>query len=322
MPSLVMYLAIAKKYMEKHPEENEEEFIEGILAPDRKRNVRAERHKLHYGSSHNPNLNEFYKKNGLGSSYNRGYFLNLLTDYLFYNKYLQEYSADIFYDFKRMNKRIEDKYEVHVPEELENRVKYKDGELKVVDEDEVYKFIDSVGQLDLEKYKEQVSERQSKAPIKITGMKEGLLCKHKEENVLNSYDEMYFYGFENNYGALIQRVMGFSGTKGAEDGLYQITPVGIAVKPSKIMELTEAYISDIREELSDETSDRILELCQNAIGKEIERDIDLNFERVEKDDIKTILRLIKGLSERKTEKEITDGNLNSDFIEQEDIEIE
>ena len=88
------------------------------------------------------------------------------------------------------------------------------------------------------------------------------------------------------------------------------------------MELTEAYISDIREELSDETSDRILELCQNAIGKEIERDIDLNFERVEKDDIKIILRLIKGLPERKTEKKITDGNLNSDFIEQEDIEIE
>ena len=42
MPSLIMYLAIAKKYIEKHPEEIEADFIKGILAPDIKRNLKAE----------------------------------------------------------------------------------------------------------------------------------------------------------------------------------------------------------------------------------------------------------------------------------------
>ena len=47
----------------------------------------------------------------------------------------------------------------------------------------------------------------------------------------------------------------------------------------------------------------------------------MNFERVEKDDIKTILRLIKGLPERNAVKEIENHTLNSDLIEEDDIEI-
>ena len=34
MPCLAMHLAVAKKYLEKHPEENKEEFILGTIAPD------------------------------------------------------------------------------------------------------------------------------------------------------------------------------------------------------------------------------------------------------------------------------------------------
>lgn len=30
MPSLIMHLVIAKKYIEKHPEESEGEFVKGI----------------------------------------------------------------------------------------------------------------------------------------------------------------------------------------------------------------------------------------------------------------------------------------------------
>lgn len=322
MPSYAMHLAIAKKYLDSHKEENEEEFYQGTIAPDMKPVLEIGNGRLHYGeNSHKPGLNRYYQEEGLNSSYNRGYFLHLLTDYLFYNRFLTEYSHDIYDDYERMNQRIIDKYELDIPEDIKSHIRFKNGDLKTIDENEVYKFIETVGQLDLEKYKEQVDEKDKEHQIKLVGMKEGLLCKHKEENVLNSYDEMYFYGFENNYGVLIQRVIGWSETKGAKEGLYQVTPVGIAVKPSKIMELKEAYISDIREELSDETSDRILSMCENAIGKEIKRDIDLNFEKIEKDDVKTILNLVKGLPERKTEKEIENHTLNSDLIKQDDIEI-
>ena len=38
--------------------------------------------------------------------------LKLLSDYLFYNRFLQEYSIDIFHDFRNMDERIKEKYKV------------------------------------------------------------------------------------------------------------------------------------------------------------------------------------------------------------------
>ena len=34
MPCLAIHLAVAEKYLDKHPEENKEEFILGTIAPD------------------------------------------------------------------------------------------------------------------------------------------------------------------------------------------------------------------------------------------------------------------------------------------------
>lgn len=323
MPSLSMYLAIAKKYIEKHPEEDEQSFIEGIIAPDEKRNIKQERARLHYGeSSHRPDLNRYYQEEGLQSSYNRGYFLNLITDYLFYNKFLNEYSVAIFHDFKRMNGRIEQKYDVHIPNELEGRVRYKDGDLQVLDEETVYKFIDIVSQLDLEKYYEQISEKDREHKVKFVGLKEGLLYKHNESNYFNTHDEEYFYGFENNYAVLVQRVIGKAETEGAREGLYQVSPYGIAVKPSKIMKFSGADIGPITEDLDDELSDEILEKCEIAIGRKISRDASYNLERISKEDVIKILHLIRTLPERTPEKKVVDKSLNCDYMSEEDIEIE
>lgn len=324
MPSLVMYLAVAKKYMEKHSEENEEEFIEGILAPDRRINLTSEKAKLHYGekTSHRPDLNRYYHEQGLESSYNRGYFLNLITDYLFYNKYLQEYSADIYDDYKKMNSRIIDKYNLSIPEDIENQVDIVDGEIKVINENEVYKFIETVGQLDLEQYKEQIKETDKEHQIKLIGLKEGLLFKQIGATTLNQHSETYLYGYENNYGVLIKRKIGFSETKGAKEGLYQVTPIGIAVKPSKIGEFDAGDIAKIRETLTDEEINIALKMCEDKIGKSIDTDLDDNFERINKNDVQIILSAIKKLPQRKPKKEITDYSLNLDLVEQEDIEIE
>ncbi len=323
MPSLVMYLAVAKKYMEKHPEENEEEFIEGILAPDRKRNLRAEKARLHYGeeTSHRPNLNRYYQEEGLNNSYNRGYFLNLLTDYLFYNKYLKEYSSDIFYDFKRMNKRIEEKYDVRVPEGLESRVRYKEGDLKAIDEESVYNFIDTVGQLDLEQYRD-VKPYQDNSDLKIIGLKEGLLFQQKGASPLNQLNEAYFYGFENNYGVLIQRIIGYAETDGAREGLYQVSPVGIAVKPSRILNLRPTEIAEIRERLTPEEREIVFKECEEGLGRLIRKDIGFNFQEMSKDDIKLLLKTIKGLPTRNPKKQITDSGLNMDYLKMDNIEIE
>ena len=47
MASFSMHLAIAKLYLKDHPEENEEEFLEGILEPDTVPSI--EKGRTHYG---------------------------------------------------------------------------------------------------------------------------------------------------------------------------------------------------------------------------------------------------------------------------------
>lgn len=324
MPSLIMYLAIAKKYIEKHPEESEEEFIKGILAPDIKRNLKAEKARLHYGeqSSHRPDLNRFYQERGLDSSYNRGYFLNLLSDYLFYNRFLQEYSISIFHDFRKMNRRIKDKYRIDLPQELESRIKFEDGELSSIDEESVYKFIDSVSQLDLEKYKEQTSDIGERENIKMKGLKEGLLYKQNSPNHFNSHDEEYFYGFENNYGVSVKRVIGYGETDGASEGLFQVSPVGIATKPSKMFDFDAYSIPDVSERLNQEEKELLLKKCEETLGRRIETNIGFNLLKMTKEETVTILRLIRSLNERTCVKKITNRKLNTDLMKADDIEID
>lgn len=175
--------------------------------------------------------------------------------------------------------------------------------------------------LDLEEYKSQIKETDSEHQIKLVGLKEGLLYKHNESNSFNSHDEEYFYGFENHYGLHIQRKIGFAETEGAKEGLYQVTPYGLAVKPSKMMRFNPSEMGAVTELLSDEMVEKIHKMCEQAIEKKISRDLSHNFECVEKDDIKKILSLVKKLPARKPEKEITERGLNSDLIKQEDIEI-
>ena len=57
-------------------------------------------------------LKDFLKENKLEDSYKRGYFLHLVTDYLFYNKYLDIFTKDIYNDCDILNKFLIEKYNV------------------------------------------------------------------------------------------------------------------------------------------------------------------------------------------------------------------
>ena len=84
MAGYVVHLAVAEEYLKSHPEEQYEEFIQGVIFPDSV----TPKSITHYGkSSAYTNLGEFLKENDINNSYKRGYFLHLLTDYLFYNYY-------------------------------------------------------------------------------------------------------------------------------------------------------------------------------------------------------------------------------------------
>ena len=86
MPGYVVHIVIAQEYLKKHcDKEQKEEFINGVIAPD----LEEVKSKTHYGKSPAyTNLLEFLKSNEIESSFKRGYFLHLVTDYLFYNYYL------------------------------------------------------------------------------------------------------------------------------------------------------------------------------------------------------------------------------------------
>ena len=146
MPGYVIHLAVGKVYSQNNEINDLERFKEGIIAPD----IEEDKSKSHYGPySSSPGLNEFLEKQGIKDSYNEGYFLHLLTDYLFYNKYLEKWEQSIYDDYDIINENIIKRYEIEIPSQVQDKVKFKQGNLSILNEDDIYKFIDFVGKINV-----------------------------------------------------------------------------------------------------------------------------------------------------------------------------
>ena len=146
MPGYVIHLAVGKVYSQNNEINDLERFKEGIIAPD----IEEDKSKSHYGPySSSPGLNEFLEKQGITDSYNEGYFLHLLTDYLFYNKYLEKWEQSIYDDYDIINENIIKRYEIEIPSQVQEKVKFKQANLSILNEDDIYKFIDFVGKINV-----------------------------------------------------------------------------------------------------------------------------------------------------------------------------
>lgn len=147
MAGFVIHLAIAQEYLNKYNVENKEEFLKGAIAPDL---IKEE--KAHYGEySSSPNLDNFIDEKGIKTSYNRGYFLHLLTDYLFYNKYVDSFSKEIYDDYNFLNRELIERYKVNIPDEIKNTVLFREGTPKILDKEALESFITAVSVIDLDK---------------------------------------------------------------------------------------------------------------------------------------------------------------------------
>lgn len=146
MPGYTIHLAVGKIYSKNNKIKNIENFIKGIIAPDQ-----ADDKKIsHYGPcSSKPNLQKYINENELSNSFNEGYFLHLLTDELFYNKYLKKWDRSIYDDYDKLNKKIIEKYEIDIPKEIQDKIGYKEGNLEILDENTLYNFIENVGKIDI-----------------------------------------------------------------------------------------------------------------------------------------------------------------------------
>lgn len=148
MPSYVIHLAVAKLYLSCHTEENQEEFIRGTIAPDL-----LEKPQSHYGKATSfPNLERFKSARVLMTSYDRGYFLHLKTDMLFYQELItpEKFSEAIYEDYNRMNRSLIQKYKLEIPEAIRKYVKFREDETVKLHEYMAVDFINTVGKLELE----------------------------------------------------------------------------------------------------------------------------------------------------------------------------
>lgn len=167
MPGYVIHLAIAEEYLKKHENKPEkyDEFVEGVIFPDSVK----DKSETHYGiKSSVSNLYEFLKENKIDTSFKRGYFLHLLTDYLFYNRYVDRMSKDMYNDYDILNGILIEKYDVNLPEKVKNQVFFKEGELVILSKELIIKLVDEISEMDLDEIAKEVNDN----PIKWTTMRE------------------------------------------------------------------------------------------------------------------------------------------------------
>ena len=179
MPCLAIHLAVAKKYLENHGEENKEDFILGTIAPDINmpnisnyiNGVSDDKNSHHFGLNFKTdNLIEYMKKkvdfnlffasNDINTSFLRAYFLHLVCDYYFFGEYINSEklrglsfmdAVKIgFNDYNLLTPKLIAKYDLEVPEAIKDIISGKgEGKIQVLDEKTVDQFIDEMANLDL-----------------------------------------------------------------------------------------------------------------------------------------------------------------------------
>ena len=154
MPGYVIHVAIAQEFLRKNKKKYSSEFIKGTIAPD----MTNKKSETHYGKSPAyTNLKEYLLKNNINTDFNRGFFLHLIADYLFYNKYLDRFEKpQIYDDYDITNKDIIKKYNVIVPNEVKDCISLKNGKLTILTLQLAYQVIDEISSLNLETVKKEV----------------------------------------------------------------------------------------------------------------------------------------------------------------------
>lgn len=184
MASFNIHLAVGKRYIEKSKSiENLNEFYKGIIEPDL-----SDKKISHYTGlqdktdllnylANKVQLNEYLNNNIIDSDYEKGVFLHLVTDYLFFNNFFdnnylssisyENFCKDLYYSYDITNEYLESKYKVDYTNFLElinNNINNDRKEKNVSDEirknilpqNKLDEFIEYVSNISLEKYKDKI----------------------------------------------------------------------------------------------------------------------------------------------------------------------
>ena len=163
MPGYIIHIAIAKEYIRKHKEkdENIKEFIDGTIQLD----LIKPKSESHYGKSPAyTNLKKYLENNKIDNSFKKGEFLHLIADYLFYNFYLDKIDKEIIHnDYDILNNDLIKKYEInYIPNRVKNNIFFKEGKTKILDKNLILKVIDEISSLNIYEVEKEVMENNKK----------------------------------------------------------------------------------------------------------------------------------------------------------------
>ena len=172
MASATIHLAIAKKYLEKHNELDYEKVIAGTLYPD----ATKDSNKTHYTEAYRGkdnlshvrskvNLYNFLNENKSLDNFKLGWFLHLVTDYLFFeecfteeyllNTSYNDFCRDLYFAYDHLNLYLTQKYQISKDDYKDYPSEYHQGlpyENCILSKDAVDAFINRVSSIDLDKY--------------------------------------------------------------------------------------------------------------------------------------------------------------------------
>ena len=174
MPSFNIHLAVANRYMEKHNIQNKEDFLTGNVAPDF-----MEKSKSHYSIilenatliedlKNKVVIEKFLKENKVETDYEKGVFLHLITDKLFFTNFFEKeylnkvekeaFRKNLYYSYHKTNDYLMEKYHIQFPKKYEKEIKEvlkeknMQKETLVIDNNKLDNFIEEVSNINLEEY--------------------------------------------------------------------------------------------------------------------------------------------------------------------------
>ena len=176
MASLYMHLFVAQEYLKKNSnKEKENEFIEGSIAPD----LVDDKPKSHYGPiTAKPNLRAFLKNNNVNNSYYRGYFLHLLTDYLFYNYLIdidkvveqigvEEWKRKLYKDYNGISSKIANRINIETPEQLKKYVVSEEEATELFREQDLFDFLVNIARINIDEMVKKIQKEKEEDIITL-----------------------------------------------------------------------------------------------------------------------------------------------------------
>lgn len=176
MASFNIHIAVGNLYQRNNKIKNNLEFFNGIVEPD----MADDKTLTHFSGEiiensiirsleRKVNLVEFLNNYNISSDYNKGWFIHLVTDYLFYNYFLdkdylknvtyKEFSKDIYHSYDDVNDYLVNKYQLVYPSMevehyiIKNRGKLTNDKYKnILPYKELDEFILKVANINLENY--------------------------------------------------------------------------------------------------------------------------------------------------------------------------